>query len=88
MAHIKKQLKKILVLTLAGVFFVLGLAGLVLPVLQGWLFLAISALLFSMYSPALRAWLERNTARYPKIHAFVGRAQAWTTRVFGAPEVD
>lgn len=88
MATIKKQLKKALVLTLAGVFFVLGLAGLVLPVLQGWLFLAISAILFSMYSPALRAFIDRHTARYPKLHAFVGRAQEWTTRVFGAPEVD
>lgn len=88
MAKVKKQLKKIFILTLASVLFVLGLAGLVLPVLQGWLFLAISALLFSMYSPALRAWLDRTTVKYPKLHAFVGRAQEWTTRVFGAPEVD
>lgn len=88
MAKLKKQLKKIVVLTFAGIFFVLGLAGLVLPVLQGWLFLAISALLFSMYSPSLRAWLDRHTVKYPKLHAFVGKAQEWTTRVFGAPEVD
>ena len=84
--HMKKQLKKILVLTLASVFLVLGLAGLVLPVLQGWLFLAISALLFSMYSPAMRAWIDRRTINYPRLHGFVKKAEAWTTRVFGAPE--
>lgn len=86
MARVKKELKRILVLSLATVFLLLGLAGLVLPVLQGWLFLAISALLFSMYSPAMRRWIDTHTVKYPKIHAFVGRAQTWTTRVFGAPE--
>ena len=64
----------------------IGLAGLVLPVLQGWLFLAISALLFSMYPPGLRSWIDRHTIKYPKIHAFVGKAQAWTVKVIGAPE--
>lgn len=83
----KKQLKKILVLTLATIFLVLGLAGLVLPVLQGWLFLAISALLFSMYSPALRGWIDRRTVGYPRLHSMVKKAEGWTTRVFGAPEV-
>lgn len=87
MAMLKKKLKKILILTLASFFFVLGLAGLVLPVLQGWLFLAISALLFSMYSPRLRAWMDKHTIKYPKLHKFVGKANDWTTKVFGAPEV-
>lgn len=84
---IKRQIKKALVLTLATVFLLLGLAGLVLPILQGWLFLAISAILFSMYSPSMRAWMDRYTSKYPKLHAVVGKAQAWTTKVFGAPEV-
>ncbi len=88
MAMLKKKLKKVLVLTLAGVFFVLGLAGLVLPLLQGWLFLAISALLFSMYSPRLRAWIDHHTVKYPQLHKFVGKANDWTTKVFGAPEID
>lgn len=87
MAMLKKKLKKILILTLASFFFVLGLAGLVLPVLQGWLFLAISALLFPMYSPRLRAWMDKHTIKYPKLHKFVGKANDWTTKVFGAPEV-
>lgn len=84
---IKRKIKRIIVLTLATVFLVLGVAGLVLPVLQGWLFLAISALLFSMYSPAMRAWIDKHTIKYPKLHKVVGKAQAWTTKVFGAPEV-
>ena len=85
--RIKKELKRALVLALATILLLLGLAGLVLPVLQGWLFLALSALLFSMYSPALRAWMYGHTARYPRLHAWVLKAEEWTTRVFGAPEV-
>jgi uncharacterized protein len=88
MREIKRNLKRILVLTLGIFFIVLGLAGLVLPILQGWLFLLIGALLLSMYSPAIRSSIDRRTAPYPKIHAFVERAQGWIVKVFGAPEVD
>lgn len=87
MKRLKKELKRLIVLSLATVFLVLGLLGLVLPVLQGWLFLAISALLFSMYSPALRQWMDKHTVRYPWLHKVVVKAQHWTERVFGAPEV-
>lgn len=84
---LKRQVKKFIVLTLATLFLLLGLAGLVLPILQGWLFLAISLILFSMYSPRLRAWIHDKSVKYPRIHAFVDKAQTWTTKVFGAPEV-
>lgn len=84
----KKKLKRVLVITL-GIFFIfVGLAGLVLPIIQGWFFLLLGGLLLSMYSPSLRAFIDRHTVKYPKIHAFVGKAERWTERVFGAPDVD
>lgn len=85
---IKKKLKRVLVITLGVFFLLVGLAGLVLPILQGWFFLLLGGLLLSMYSPSLRAFIYRHTVKYPKIHAFVGKAERWTERVFGAPEVD
>jgi uncharacterized protein len=85
---LKKKLKRILIITLGVLSIIVGLAGLVLPVLQGWFFLAIGAILLSMYSPGLRAWMDKHTVKYPKLHAFVGKAHDWTTKVFGAPEVD
>lgn len=88
MAAIKKKLKKYFIITLGVLSILLGLMGLVLPFLQGWLFLAIGALLLSMYSPGIRTWMDRHTIKYPKLHAFVERAHGWTTRVFGAPDVD
>ena len=84
---LKRHAKRVLVITLGVIFVLLGLAGLVLPLLQGWLFLAIGALLLSMYSPTLRGFIHRHTTKYPRIHAFVERAEGWTTKVFGAPEV-
>ena len=84
----KQKLKRVLVITLGAFFVFVGLAGLVLPVLQGWFFLVLGGLLLSMYSPRLRAFIDRHTVRYPKIHAIVGKAQRWTERVFGASEVD
>lgn len=86
MAMIKRHMKRLLVLSLAVFFLLLGLLGLALPILQGWFFLALSLILFSMYSPSLRSWIDHHTVKYPKLHAFVHKAHDWSTRVFGAPE--
>lgn len=84
---IKRGLKKVVVITLGVLFILVGLIGLVLPILQGWLFLVIGALLLSTHSPMLRGWIHRYSSPYPRIHAFVQKAQSWIDRVFGAPEV-
>ncbi len=73
-------------LSLAVLFIVLGLVGLVLPFLQGFLFLAIGILLLSLYSPTVRHWLDTHTVKYPKLHRFVGKAEAWVVKIFGAPD--
>ena len=85
---IKRRLKKYLIITLGVCSILIGLMGLVLPFLQGWFFLGIGALLLSLYSPGIRTWMDRHTVKIPKLHTFVQRAHGWTTKVFGAPEVD
>lgn len=82
----KKKLKRIAVVGLGIFFLLVGVAGLVLPVLQGWFFLAIGILLLSLYSPKLRAWIDRNTTKYPRLHGFIDKANSWVVRVVGAPE--
>ncbi|HET7315786.1 hypothetical protein [Salinisphaera sp.] len=50
----------------AGVFFfLLGLAGLVLPILQGVLFLIVSAILLAPYSRWVQKQLARFEAKFP-----------------------
>jgi uncharacterized membrane protein YbaN (DUF454 family) len=87
MVKIKKQLKKAAVLSLATLFLFVGLLGLVLPILQGWFFLGFSLILFSMYSITLRLWIHDRAVKYPRIHPYIHRAQEWTSKVFGAPEI-
>jgi len=82
----KYHLKRALVISIAAVCIVLGLAGLVLPFLQGLLLLLVGVLLLSLYSPAVRRGLDRSTVRWPRVHHFVQRAEAWVARVFGPPE--
>lgn len=51
------------------VMLILGIAGLVLPVLQGVLFLIIAAILLAPYSRWVRQQLDRGEQRFPWIAA-------------------
>jgi len=80
---IKRKVKRIAVFILAIFFFLIGLIGLVLPFLQGILFLIISLLLLSMLSPAFRSRIEHHTRKWPKFHALVVKAEKWVVRFIG-----
>ena len=81
----QKHIKRTFVI-IAGVFFILlGLVGLVLPILQGVLFLAIGLLLLSLYSPTLRAWIDKHTVRFPRLHKIVQDVEEWVVRIIGRP---
>lgn len=79
----RKKIKRTAIV-IAGVLFVLlGLVGLALPFLQGFLFLAIGLILLSISSASIRAYLESHTRRYPKIHAGVERLERWIVGIVG-----
>ena len=80
-----QHLKRILVLTVGIVCIVLGFAGLALPFLQGFLFLAIGFILISMVSPAVRTWMEHHTRKFPKVHAMVEKIEKKITDIIGLP---
>lgn len=81
-----KNFKKILVAVAGVVFIILGLLGLALPFLQGFLFLAIGVVLLSLVSARIRTFTELHTRRYPKIHRFVEKTQKWVVRFIGPVE--
>jgi uncharacterized membrane protein YbaN (DUF454 family) len=81
-----KNTKRAAVLIVGFVFVILGILGLFLPFLQGILFLVIGLLLLSAYSPSLREWMQTHTRKYPKLHYWVLRAEAWIERIIGKPE--
>jgi uncharacterized protein len=58
--------KRSLRIVLGGIFLVLGLAGLVLPILQGWLFIALAVLILSRDIPFFARLEDRIAVRFPK----------------------
>lgn len=79
------EVKRILLFIAASLFIVLGLVGLALPFLQGFLFLAIGLMLFSIASPRARAWIEGHTRKYPKLHALVEKVEKRIVKLIGRP---
>jgi len=79
----KYHVKRIIIFTLGILFIALGIAGLALPFLQGFLFLAMGILLLSVYSPSLREWTQNHTRRWPKLHEMVLKVDGWLRRVIG-----
>jgi uncharacterized membrane protein YbaN (DUF454 family) len=58
-------------LTLAIFFFILGVIGLLIPVMPQVLFFALSVFFLSLVSPTVRRWLRRFLHDHPKIaHAY------------------
>lgn len=81
----KNHIKRTFIFILACVFIILGIIGLVLPFLQGFLFLAVGILLLSLYSPSLRTWMDKHTVRYPKLHQAVLKVEGWIVQIIGRP---
>jgi uncharacterized protein len=69
----KILMKRIIRISLGVFFLILGLAGLVLPVLQGLLFLAIGALLLSSDLKCFARFEEYIKGRHPKIRRAIDR---------------
>ena len=79
------HLKRGLIFVIAIIFIILGIVGLALPFLQGFLFLAIGLILLSIASPTARTWIEHHTRKYPKVHAFVQKIEKRITDIIGTP---
>lgn len=70
-----------------GVAFILfGVAGLVLPFLQGILFLVIGVLILSAYSPKIKGLVERFAYRHPPVRGIILKAERFIVRIFGEGE--
>jgi len=83
MGEMNKHVKRAMVFAAAIIFIVLGVVGLALPFLQGFLFLAIGLILLSIASPTAREWIEHHTRKFPKVHAFVQKVEKRITDIIG-----
>jgi len=64
-------------------FLLLGIVGLALPFLQGFLFLMIGLILLSISSTRARTWIESHTRRFPRIHTAFEKLEKWILKIVG-----
>lgn len=68
--------KRRLYLVAGWTFFVLGILGLFLPILQGVLFLLIALIFLAKAQPRFRLLKQRFRKRYPKYAGLLDKAEA------------
>jgi uncharacterized membrane protein YbaN (DUF454 family) len=71
----KSRLKRIAIYVVGWGFIVLGILGIVLPVLQGVIFLLVGLYILSTISPWAARMLERLRKRFPRISDQFDRAK-------------
>jgi uncharacterized protein YqgC (DUF456 family) len=86
----KRVLKKTVILVVGWAFILLGIAGLVLPILQGILFILIGLVILS-YESAWARWAVRTVRRrFPRLAESVDnaklRAKTYWARIAGREE--
>jgi uncharacterized membrane protein YbaN (DUF454 family) len=62
-------------------FLVLGVLGLVLPILQGFLFIAVGLLILGRYAPWASRLLDRACATHPRVASVIEKAESVVARV-------
>lgn len=68
-ARLVRSWRDIVRVTAGLIMLLLGLLGLVLPVLQGILFLLVAGFLLAPYSPTVQRGLDWARRRYPRVFA-------------------
>lgn len=78
----KGAVRKTIRITLASLLFVLGIAGLVLPILNGTLFIVFALLILSLEIPALEERLDRIGTKHKKVHPYYTRWKGFIKKYF------
>lgn len=78
----RSRLRKIYVLSAGWFFMLLAVAGWLLPILPGWLFLGIGLLILSTEYVWAHNLLQRTAERFPKFGAVLDKARAKVHRWF------
>jgi len=79
----RRKIKKVLILIIGFIFIFLGLLGLVLPFLQGIIFLAIGFALIFFYFPDTRLWVNEHTKKYPQLFTKIEKIEKWLKKIIG-----
>lgn len=75
--RVKSEAKRVGILLLATFFLMVGLVGLLVPLLNGIIFILLSLVLFSVYSETAKKALRKMGKQHPKAEAWVVKMEKW-----------
>lgn len=78
-----RHIKRIGIQALGFAFILLGVAGLVLPILNGTIFLLAGLVLLSVYSERAKAILHKIGRQHPQAERAVIKVERWVHKVVG-----
>jgi len=68
---------KSLRILLGIIFLILAIVGSLVPIMQGWMFLALAFVVLSPDVPLFRKWLFAIKQKYPKLQEPMRRVEKW-----------
>lgn len=84
----RRRVKKFSIQMLGFLLILLGIAGIILPVLNGIFFLALGIILLSLYSPKAKELLKKASGLHPKAAYVITRAERVVVKFVGDIEED
>ena len=78
-----RTVKQVTYTFIGVVFLIVGIAGLVLPILQGWFFIAIGLSFISLESPQLEGCLQRMSQKNKTSEKYFSKFRSWTRGKLG-----
>ncbi len=64
---------RVVVLLVGWIVLLVGVAGLALPILQGWFFIGLGAAILSVASEQAHRWMRQTLHRWPKVWCRIDR---------------
>lgn len=72
-----RTVKQVTYTFIGVVFLIVGIAGLVLPILQGWFFIAIGLIFISLESTIVDSWLEDLAKKNRHVYKHYSNLRGW-----------
>lgn len=83
METVIKQTKRTAVFIIAIFCVLIGVAGLILPIIPGLVFLALALVIFSLFFPVIGDKMRHHSRHYPKLQDAIVRMEDWVRRTIG-----
>ena len=78
-----KHTKRTVIFLIAILFVFVGIAGLILPVIPGLVFIAVALIIFSLFFPIIVERVREYTVKYPKLHAIINSMDERVRHIVG-----